>query len=239
MKKKVLVVGSSRGIGRSVAINLARLGFDIVVHGRTNSKELNETQALINNDDCRSLVFDVANREQSVEVLENEVKQNGAFYGVVLCAGIAKDMPFPGMDAEAWDSVLKVDLDGFYNVLRPLVMPMIQLRSGGRIVVLSSISGVVGNRGQVNYSAAKAGLIGATKALSRELAKRKITVNAIAPGAVETEMIDARLKEEMLKTIPMGRLAKPEEIAGAVSYLFSESAEYMTGQTLILSGGMI
>lgn len=239
MKKKVLVVGSSRGIGRAVALELANFGFELVVHGRTITTELEQTLGLLNHCEARSLTFDITNREETFKLLEEEVEKNGAFYGVVLCAGIAKDMPFPAMDEESWDRVLRVDLDGFYNVLRPLVMPMIQLRNGGRIVVLSSISGVIGNRGQVNYSAAKAGLIGATKALSRELAKRKITVNAIAPGGVETEMIDARLKEEMLKAIPMGRLAKPEEVAGAVSYLFSEKAEYMTGQTLILSGGLI
>lgn len=239
MRRKVLVVGSSRGIGRAVALQLAEEGFEVIVHGRTESSELNKTLDLLKAFEVRSLIFDITERDKTFKALEHELQENGAFYGVVLCAGIAKDMPFPGMDQESWDSVLKVDLDGFYNVLRPLVMPMIQLRCGGRIVVLSSVSGVVGNRGQVNYSAAKAGLIGATKALSRELAKRKITVNAIAPGGVETEMIDAKLKEEMLKAIPMGRLAKPEEIAGAVSYLFSEKAEYMTGQTLILSGGLI
>lgn len=239
MKKKVLVVGSSRGIGRAIALELAQNGFEIVVHGRTESLELKHTLELLKDREVRSLVFDLTEREKTLNTLQTEVQKNGAFYGVVLSAGIARDMPFPAMDEDSWDSVLKVDLDGFYNVLRPLVMPMIQLREGGRIVVISSISGVVGNRGQVNYSAAKAGLIGATKALSRELAKRKITVNAIAPGGVETQMIDEKLKEEMLKAIPMGRLAKPEEIAAAAAYLFSDKAEYMTGQTLILSGGLI
>lgn len=239
MKRKVLVVGSSRGIGRAIALDLAQQGFELVAHGRTESVELSKTLEMLATYQVRSLCFDVTEREKTLKILNEEVERNGAFYGVVLSAGIAKDMPFPGMNDEAWDSVLRVNLDGFYNVLRPLVMPMIQLRSGGRIVVISSISGVIGNRGQVNYSAAKAGLIGATKALSRELAKRKITVNAIAPGGVETEMIDARLKEEMLKAIPMGRLAKADEVAGAVTYLFSEKAEYMTGQTLILSGGLI
>lgn len=239
MKKKVLVIGSSRGIGRAVALELAQQGFELVVHGRTQSNELDKTIKLLSQFEARSLAFDVTDRKEALHILAQEVQEKGAFYGVVICAGIAKDMPFPGMDEQAWDSVLRLDLDGFYNVLRPLVMPMIQLRCGGRIVVLSSVSGIVGNRGQVNYSAAKAGLIGATKALSRELAKRRITVNAIAPGGVETEMIDAKLKEEMLKAIPMGRLAKVEEIAAAVGYLFSENAEYMTGQTLILSGGLI
>ncbi|HMO19248.1 MAG TPA: 3-oxoacyl-ACP reductase FabG [Oligoflexia bacterium] len=240
MNKRVLVTGSSRGIGKSIAITLLKSGFDVVFHGRTQSDSLlgaaEEMKGFGYN--VRALFFDVVDRALSREILEAEVKERGAFYGVVLSAGIHRDMPFPGMLDEAWDDVLKVDLFGFYNVLRPLVMPMIQLRSGGRIVCISSLSGIVGNRGQVNYSAAKAGLIGASRALSRELAKRKITVNCVAPGGVETEMIDDNLREQMLKAIPMGRLARPEEIAASVSYLFSEEAEYMTGQTLVLSGGL-
>jgi 3-oxoacyl-[acyl-carrier protein] reductase len=239
MNKRVLVVGSSRGIGRSVASVLARDGFQVVIHGRAESDSLSETLESLSEFGARCLCFDIVDREQTGRVLAEELEEHGAFYGVVLCAGIAKDMAFPAMDPESWDSVLSVDLDGFYNVLRPLVLPMVQLRAGGRIVVLSSVSGIVGNRGQVNYSAAKAGLIGASKALSRELAKRKITVNCVAPGGVDTEMIEPRLREEMIKQIPMGRLATTEEIAASVQYLFSEGAGYMTGQTLILSGGMI
>jgi 3-oxoacyl-[acyl-carrier protein] reductase len=241
MKKRVLVVGSSRGIGKSIALHLAKDGFDVTIHGRTESDLLNSTYEELKefNATVKKIVFDVVDRSKTKEIIESEIEQNSAFWGVVLSMGITKDMPFPGMDDESWDSVLNIDLNGFYNVLKPLIMPMIRLRAGGRIVSISSISGVVGNRGQVNYSAAKAGLIGASKALSRELASRNITVNCVAPGGVETDMINEKLKEEMIKQIPMGRLAKPDEIAGSVSYLFSDIASYVTGQTLILSGGLV
>ena len=240
MKKRVLITGSSRGIGKSVAQSLARDGFDVVVHGRTMSEHLQETLAELKQEFPQSsaLVFDVVERQRSKQILEEDISENGAYYGVVLSVGIHRDQPFPAMTDEAWDEVLKVDLDGFYNILRPLVLPMIQLRAGGRIVPIASLSGVVGNRGQVNYSAAKAGLIGAAKALAREVAKRKITVNCVAPGAIATDMIDQELAEHMLKQIPMNRLGRPEEVAAAVSYLFSPGAEYMTGQTLVLSGGL-
>lgn len=240
MTKRVFVCGSSRGIGRAIAIELAKQGFSIVVHGRSLSEDLKQTLTEVSAYDAtvRPLLFDVTNREQTVSILNDELQEAGAFYGIVLSAGLTKDMPFPGMDSASWDQVINVDLNGFYNVINPLVLPMIQLRVGGRIVVISSISGIIGNRGQVNYSAAKAGLIGASKALAKELAKRKISVNCVAPGAIETEMIDSKLKEEMLKMIPMQRLGKPEEVAAAVSYLFSPAAEYMTGQTLVLSGGL-
>ena len=131
-----------------------------------------------------------------------------------------------------------IDLDGFYNVLKPLVLPMVQARAGGRIIVISSISGVIGNRGQVNYSAAKAGLIGAAKALAVELAKRKITVNCVAPGVIETEMIDGIFAEEVMKAIPMRRFGKPEEVAAAVKYLMSDEAAYVTRQVIQVNGGM-
>lgn len=240
MKKRVLITGSSRGIGKSIAQVLARDGFSVVLHGRTMSEHLQKNLAELSNEfpETSVLVFDVIDRQHSKQVLEEDIAENGAYYGVVLSVGIHRDQPFPAMTDEAWDEVLKVDLDGFYNVLRPLVLPMIQLRAGGRIVPIASLSGVVGNRGQVNYSAAKAGLIGAAKALAREVAKRKITVNCVAPGAIATDMIDEELAAHMLKQIPMNRLGKPQEVAAAVSYLFSPNAEYMTGQTLVLSGGL-
>jgi 3-oxoacyl-[acyl-carrier protein] reductase len=239
--KTVLVAGSSRGIGRAIALELTRAGYDVCLHGSKESEALNESIELtckLHNTTPKKLVFDVTNRAETKSNLEAHIKEHGAFYGVVLAFGIAKDGPFPGLSDDDWDHVLRVDLDGFYNVLKPLVMPMIQRRDGGRIVTISSISGIVGNRGQVNYSAAKAGLIGATKALAKELAKRKITVNCVAPAGIETDMIDDRLKEEMCKINPMGRLGKVEEVAGAVKYLFSEEASYMSSQVLVLNGGM-
>lgn len=240
MKKRVFITGSSRGIGKAIAKDLIKDDFSVILHGKSLSPHLKETL-----EECKSLdpetqvlSFDITQRELAKECLENDIKEHGGYYGIVLSAGAHQDMPFPAMTDEAWDNVLSVDLDGFYNTLRPVIMPMIQLRKGGRIVCISSLSGVVGNRGQVNYSAAKAGIIGASKALARELAKRKITVNCVAPGGIETDMIDAKLKEEMIKVIPMARLGTPEEISASVRYLFSPEAEYMTGQTLVLSGGL-
>ncbi len=162
VSRKVIVTGSSRGIGRSIATALVADGFEVITHSvRSGGTDL---------------VFDIADRAATEAALTAWVEANGAPYGVVLNAGIADDAPFPGLEAEQWDRVLRTDLDGFYNVLKPLVLPMVQARQGGRIVVVSSVSGVMGNRGQTNYSAAKAGLIGAAKALSVELARRNITV---------------------------------------------------------------
>ena len=238
MSKRVLVTGSSRGIGLGIARGLAKDGFQLVLHGRSASRSLDEAVSNLSPYGARSITFDLEDREQTRSVLEAEVKENGAFYGVVLSAGITKDMPFPAIADSDWDRVLRTNLDSFYSVLQPLIMPMIRLRAGGRIVVLSSISGLHGNRGQVNYSAAKAGLIGAAKALSLELARRKISVNCIAPGGVETGMINDELRKQMTRQIPMRRLARVDEVAAAASYLFSPASEYMTGQTLVLSGGL-
>ena len=222
--KKVIVTGSSRGIGKAIAESLHAAGYEVVTHSVKSGGT--------------DLQFDVADRAAVQAALEKWVSENGAPYGVVLNAGIAADNAFPAMGDDEWDRVLRTDLDGFYNVLKPLVLPMVQARAGGRIIVISSISGVIGNRGQVNYSAAKAGLIGAAKALAVELAKRKITVNCVAPGVIETEMIDGIFAEEAMKAIPMRRFGKPEEVAAAVKYLMSDEAAYVTRQVIQVNGGM-
>ena len=237
----VLVTGASRGIGRAIALRLARDGYDLVVHCRSRVEEAEAVaaQARELGAQARVLSFDISDRAGCAQALAADVEAHGAYYGVVCNAGIAKDNAFPAMTGEEWDSVIRTNLDGFYNVLQPLVMPMVRRRKPGRIVTLSSVSGVAGNRGQTNYSAAKAGIIGASKALALELAKREITVNCIAPGLIETDMIDPAIIEHALELIPMRRVGKPEEIAGLCSFLMSPDAGYITRQVISVNGGMV
>jgi 3-oxoacyl-[acyl-carrier protein] reductase len=239
-KETVLVTGSSRGIGRAIALRLARDGYDIVVHCRSGRVEADAVAAEIEamGRKARVLQFDIGDRDASAALLAADIAAHGCYYGVVCNAGIARDNAFPAMSGEDWDIVLKTNLDGFYNVLNPLVMPMVQRRKAGRIVTLASVSGLIGNRGQVNYSAAKAGIIGATKALALELAKRTITVNCVAPGLIETDMISDVPMEEALKMIPARRVGKPEEVAAAVSFLVGPDAAYVTRQVISVNGGM-
>lgn len=237
----VLVTGASRGIGRAVALRIARDGFDVVVHCRSRIEEAQDVVAQIQalGRQARVLMFDVSDRDAARTALEADVEAHGAYYGVVCNAGIARDGAFPAMPAEDWDAVVHTNLDSFYNVLHPLVMPMVRRRKPGRIVTLSSVSGLVGNRGQTNYSAAKAGIIGATKALALELASRAITVNCVAPGLIETDMVNEEVLEHALKLIPAGRMGQPDEVAHAVSFLLSESAGYITRQVISVNGGMV
>lgn len=241
MSRRILVTGSSRGIGKAIALELAKAGFDVTVHARSRQQEAEQVaqqiQALGRN--SHVLMFDVNARESIAAVLEQDMAQHGAFYGAVLNAGLSRDGAFPALTDEDWDEVISTSLNGFYNVLKPLMMPMIRLKQGGRIVTLSSVSGLMGNRGQVNYSAAKAGLIGATKALALELAKRKITVNCVAPGLIETEMVTEEVKEHALKMIPMQRMGQAEEVAKTVKFLCSDDASYITRQVISVNGGLI
>lgn len=241
MSQRVLVTGSSRGIGKAIALQLAAQGFDIAVHCRGQREQAEAVAAEIRalGRTAWVLQFDVADRAMTEKVLSEHLAELGAFYGVICNAGITRDNAFPSMSDDDWDSVIHTNLDGFYNVLKPLVMPMVQARKGGRIITLSSIAGLVGNRGQVNYSATKAGLIGATKALALELAKRKITVNCVAPGVIETDMIDEVFTEEALKMIPMRRFGSAEEVGSLVAYLMSPQASYITRQVISVNGGMI
>lgn len=240
-KKTILITGSSRGIGKAIALELAQKGFDIVIHCRSRIQEAEEVAQSIKNlgKNARVLQFDVSNREQAKIVLETDVEANGAYYGVVLNAGLTRDNAFPALSEEDWDTVLRTNLDGFYNVLHPVMMPMIRRRKAGRIVCITSVSGIIGNRGQVNYSASKAGLIGAVKALAVELAKRKITVNCVAPGLIDTDIIDENLPlEQILKAIPMERMGLPGEVAHAVSFLMDDKAQYITRQVIGVNGGL-
>lgn len=240
MEKTVFVTGSSRGIGKAIALRLAREGYDLVLHCRSGLDQATLVQQEIQamGRQCRILQFDIADRERAAQILSDDVETHGAYYGVVCNAGITADNAFPAMSGDEWDQVIRTNLDGFYNILNPLTMPLVRRRKPGRIVVLSSVSGLMGNRGQVNYSAAKAGLIGACKALAVELAKRQITVNCVAPGLIETDMVQELELDEAMKLIPARRMGKPEEVAATVNFLMSEDAGYITRQVISVNGGM-
>lgn len=236
----MLVTGSSRGIGRAIALRAARDRFNVVVHCRSGLEQAGQTA-----EECRSLgvearvlQFDVANREEASTALSEDIEQHGAYYGVVCNAGIVCDAAFPMMTDEEWDAVIHTNLDGFFNVLKPLIMPMVRRRAG-RIVTIASVSGLMGNRGQVNYSAAKGGVIAASKALALELAKRQITVNCVAPGLIDTELVDDEIRAEILKHVPLRRAGSAEDVAGAVSYLLSPDASYVTRQVISVNGGLV
>jgi 3-oxoacyl-[acyl-carrier protein] reductase len=241
MSRTILVTGASKGIGRAIAEKLAADGFVLAVHYGRDAAGAEATLGAIRSagGEGRLLTFDLRDRDGARGVLEADMAEHGPYWGIVLNAGIARDAAFPAMTDSEWDDVLETDLGGFYNVVRPTVMPMVSARKGGRIVTIASVSGITGNRGQVNYSAAKAGIIGATKALAIELAKRNITVNCVAPGIIETQMVENLLMDEVLKMVPMRRAGQPADVAAAVSYLCSDGAGYVTRQVLSVNGGMI
>jgi 3-oxoacyl-[acyl-carrier protein] reductase len=237
--KKVLVTGASGGIGRAIALAAANAGYEIVAHYKSGAEKAEALKSEIEGSGgkCSLIQFNIADREDCRKKLEAWSEENGAFYGVVLNAGICRDNIFPAMTDDDWDGVLHTNLDGFYNVLRPLVMPMCKKRKG-RIITIASVSGVIGNKGQVNYSASKAGIIGATKALALELAGRKITVNCIAPGIIETDMIKGAPIDEIVSGVPMKRAGKPEEVASLAIFLLGEQAGYITRQVISVNGGL-
>ena len=240
-RRRILVTGASGDIGRAIAVALAEDGFDVVIHYSTRKSEAEKTAELAKQASGKSpaiIQFDVTDRETCGRLLESDMQENGPYWGVVSNAGTHSDAPFPTMSPEAWDDVLASNLDGFYNVVRPLIMPMVRAKQGGRIVTISSIAGLSGNRGQANYAAAKAGLIAATKSVAIELAKRRITANSVAPGLIKTSMIVDAPIERILEMIPMKRLGTPDEIGATVAFLFSPGAAYITGQVLSVNGGM-
>lgn len=243
MTRSVLVTGASKGIGQAIARQLAGDGFQVVIHYHSDKTGAENTlqQITTHGGEGRLVQFDISNRQQCREVIDADIATHGAYYGVVNNAGITRDAAFPALTDEDWDGVIHTNLDSFYNVLQPCVMPMIGLRQGGRIIALSSVSGITGNRGQVNYSAAKAGIIGACKALSLELAKRKITVNCIAPGLIDTGMLEMEKPalDAAMSMIPLKRMGQAEEVAGLASYLMSDIAGYVTRQVISINGGMV
>lgn len=233
-----MITGSSRGIGASIARRLAG-EYEVVLHARSKSDELLKMAGEIG---AKFMTFDVADTAAAKEAIEADMEANGVYYGVILNAGITRDNTFVGLSDEEWFDVIDVNLNGFYNILRPALMPMIRARKPARIVTLSSVSGVIGNRGQVNYSASKAGIIGASKALAVELASRGITVNCVAPGLIKTDMSEEILNsdflDEVLKAIPAKRAGEADEVAGLVKFLLSDEAGYITRQVIGVNGGL-
>lgn len=239
--KRVLITGASGAIGAAIARALAVAGFQLCLHYHAQQARAEQLAQQISAAGGRATCagFDVSDREAARQSLQTEVQAHGAFWGVVCNAGITADNTFAAMPGEDWDRVLAANLDGFYNVLQPLILPLVRLKDGGRIVTIASVAGLAGNRGQTNYSAAKAGLIGASKALAVELASRRITVNCVAPGLIETGMLHNAPIEEFLKHIPLGRLGSPDEVAALVAFLFSDAAGYITRQVISINGGML
>lgn len=240
MSRSVLVTGASKGIGKAIACRLGSDGFDVVVHYHSDRDGADETARSIEDAGAhaRQVQFDVSDRDACRQTIESDIEEHGAYYAVVNNAGTCRDNAFPALSGEEWDVVMDTNLGSFYNVIQPCVMPMVRARNGGRIVALSSVAGVMGNRGQVNYSAAKAGIIGATKALALELAKRKITVNCVAPGLIETAMTADAEIDHAMKLIPARRIGQPDEVAGLVAYLMSDTASYITRQVICIDGGL-
>lgn len=238
--KKVLVTGASGGIGRAIALDVAKAGYYVICHYNRGQEKAEKLLDEIKNSGGQGelVQFDITDREDCRTKLSALTVKHGALWGIVSNAGIAKDNTFAGLSGNEWDSVVHTNLDSFYNVLNPLVMPLCRKKKG-RIITIASVSGIMGNRGQTNYSASKAGIIGATKALAMELASRSITVNCIAPGLIETDMIKDAPMDMILQTIPMKRAGKPSEVSALALFLLSEEAGYITRQVISVNGGLI
>jgi 3-oxoacyl-[acyl-carrier protein] reductase len=240
-RRRILVTGASRGIGHAVAKMAAAAGYAVAIHyNKREDRAAALAETIVQaGGEVSLLSFDIADREQTKQAIVADMERHGVYYGVVCNAGIAADNAFPSLSGLDWDSVIHTNLDGFYNVLQPVIMPMVQTRKPGRIITMTSVSGLIGNRGQVNYSASKAGIIGASKALAVEMAKRHITVNCIAPGIIDTEMSQDAPLDQILPGIPMKRVGTPEEVAALAIFLLSDLAAYITRQVISVNGGIV
>lgn len=238
--KSILITGASGSIGLAISKKVISNGYDAVLCYNRNDSFIEKIKDYSKDYDVniRFLKIDVSNRDEAKNILLKDIEDNSPYYGVVLSSGITMDNAFPAMTGEEWDNVIDVNLKSFYNIVNPIVMPMIRGRKGGRIIAISSVSGIIGNRGQVNYAASKAGLIGAVKSLAIELGKRNITVNCIAPGIIESEMINDEIIEHAKNMIALKRIGKPEDVANAVNFLLSDEANYITKQVISVDGGM-
>lgn len=238
--KSILITGASGSIGLAISKKVISNGYDAVLCYNRNDSFIEKIKDYSKDYDVniRFLKIDISNRDEAKNILLKDIEDNSPYYAVVLSSGITMDNAFPAMTGEEWDNVIDVNLKSFYNIVNPIVMPMIRGRKGGRIIAISSVSGIIGNRGQVNYAASKAGLIGAVKSLAIELGKRNITVNCIAPGVIESEMINDEIIEHAKNMIALKRIGKPEDVANVVNFLLSDEANYITKQVISVDGGM-
>jgi 3-oxoacyl-[acyl-carrier protein] reductase len=238
-KKVALVTGASKGIGQAICVELAKSGYRIVVNYKSDEKGAVNTLEMVrkSGSDGNIMQFDVSNFEETQSAVDDILKQNGSIDVLVNNAGITADGLFIMMPRKDWQAVIDISLSGFYNVTKPVLEKMIRQRQGA-VVSIASLAGLVGNRGQANYSAAKAGLIGASRSVASEVARLGIRVNVVAPGLIETDMIKNAPVENIKTMIPMARIGKPQEVAGVVRFLCSEDASYITGQVISVNGGM-